>query len=237
MRRAGHAAILRLVTGTEAAELATAAATRGPGTAMTPSASARTARTGRGYVLLGGLVLGAAALVAVHLALLDTYWDYSEGVYALSAHMMLHGIALYSGIVGAQPPGVFLTGVVLLAIHDGLEWLRFGVACLQLGAGLIAAQIVLRITGNRLASILTPAAMLLTPWAVHEHGALTPELAALPVLMGAALLSTEERYAPLAGLLCGLLPIFKLPFARSLSSSVRRFAFEISERRWPLLAC
>ncbi len=168
---------------------------------------------GRGYVLLGGLVLGAAVLVAVHLALRDTYWDYSEGVYALSAHMMLHGSALYSSIVGAQPPGVFVTGVLLLAIHNSLEWLRFGVACLQLGAGLIAAQMVLRISGNRLASILTPAAMLLTPWAVHEHGTLTPELAVLPVLMGAALLSTEQRYAPLAGVLCGLLPMFKLPFA------------------------
>jgi hypothetical protein len=164
-------------------------------------------------VLLPALALGAAALLAVHLLLQGTYWNYSEGVYALSAHLILHGGDLYGGIVGAQPPGVFLAGVGLLALHDGLEWLRFGVACLQLAAGLIAAQIVFRVTGSRLASALTPAAILLTPWAVHEHGALTPELVALPVLLGAALASTEERHAPLAGALCGLLPLIKFPFA------------------------
>ncbi len=163
-------------------------------------------------VLLSGLGLGAVALVAVHVLLYNTYWDYSEGVYALSAHLMLHGDGLYTSIVGAQPPGVFLVGVVLLAVHDTLEWLRFGVACLQLVAGLIAGQIVLRITANRLASVLTTAGTLLTPWAVHEHGALTPELVALPLLMGAALLSADERHARVTGVLCGLLPMIKVPF-------------------------
>jgi hypothetical protein len=100
---------------------------------------------------------------------------------------MLHGSALYSSFAGAQPPGVFLGGVALLAVHDGLEWLRFAVACFQLGAGVIAGAIVLRVTGSLVGALLTPALVLLTPWAVHEHGALTPELVALPVLLGAAL--------------------------------------------------
>jgi hypothetical protein len=165
----------------------------------------------RGRVLIAAVAGGFAALVAVHLLLLHTYWDYSEGVYALSARMILHGSDLYGQMVGAQPPGVFVTGVVLLAIHDSLEWLRFAVAVLQLGAGLIAAQIVLRVTGNRLAAILTPAAMLLTPWAVHEHGALTPELVALPVMLGATLLSVDRRRAAPAGVLCGVLVLIKLP--------------------------
>lgn len=181
-------------------------------------------------VLFSGLALGAAALVAVQLLLYDTYWNYSEGVYALSAHLLLHGGDLYNGFVGAQPPGVFLTGAGLLAIHDGLEWLRIGVGLLQLAAGVIAGTIVFRVSGNRLAAVLTPAAILLTPWAVHEHGALTPELVALPVLLGAALVSTEERHAPLAGVLCGLLPLIKLPFALpavvlvALSADMRRTA-------------
>lgn len=163
-------------------------------------------------MLLGGLVLGTLTLVVVHLLLHNTYWNYSEGVYALTAHLMLHGGDLYGRIVGAQPPGMFLAGVALLAIHDSLEWLRLGVACLQLGAGLIAGQIVLRITGSRLGGVLTPAAILLTPWAVHEHGALTPELVALPVMLGAALLSADDRRAVTAGLLCGVLPLIKVPF-------------------------
>ncbi len=168
---------------------------------------------GRALVMATGATLGLAVLVVVHIALHDTYWDYSEGVYALSAHLMLHGASLYGSFAGAQPPGVFLVGAGLLAIHDSLEWLRFAVACLQLGAGLMAAVIVLRITGSRAAAALTPALVLLTPWAVHEHGALTPELVALPVLLGAALASVEERRAVLTGVLCGILPLIKLPFA------------------------
>jgi hypothetical protein len=184
---------------------------------------------------LPGLLVGAVALLGVHLALRDTYWDYSEGVYAYSAHLMLHGRSLYTSLVGAQPPGVFLAGAALLAVHESLEWLRFGVALLQLGAGLIAGRIVLRITGDRLAAMLTPALFLLTPWAVHEHGALTPELVALPVLMGAALLCVERRGALAAGILCGLLPLVKVPFAIpaialvALSADVRRTA------RWAIV--
>jgi hypothetical protein len=183
-----------------------------------------------GRVLIAGLAGGVAALVAIHLLLFNTYWNYSEGVYALTAHLMLHGGDLYARIVGAQPPGVFLVGVVLLAIHNSLEWLRFAVGCLQLGAGLIAAQIVYRVTGSAVASVLTPAAMLLTPWAVHEHGALTPEIVVLPVMLGAALLSADRRYAALTGVLCGVLPLVKFPFAIpavvlvALSADVRRTA-------------
>jgi hypothetical protein len=176
---------------------------------IAPGEHARVTRAGA--PLLAGLVAGAATLVALHLLLLHTYWDYSEGVYALSSHLMLHGSALYSGMAGAQPPGVFVAGVALLALHDSVEWLRFAVACLQLVAGLSAAAIVLRVTGNRLATALTPAAMLLTPWAVHEHGALTPELVALPLMIGGAL-AAGDGPPPVAGVLCGLLPVVKYPF-------------------------
>lgn len=179
-----------------------------PGTARVRFPAVRTS-----FWPIGALVCGAAAMLAVHFLLLHTYWDYSEGVYALTAHEMLHGGDLYGQIVGAQPPGVFLTGVVLLAIHSSVEWLRFGVGCLQLGAGLIAGRIVYRLTASRPAAVLTPAAVLLTPWAVHEHGALTPELVALPVMMGAALLSADRERGLWAGLLCGLLVLIKLPLA------------------------
>jgi hypothetical protein len=184
----------------------------------------------RRELAIGSVLLGLAALIAVHLLLLHTYWDYSEGVYALTAHMMLHGGDLYGQIVGAQPPGVFLAGAGLLAIHNSVEWLRFGVGCLQLGAGLIAARIVYRVTGSNIATALTPAAMLLTPWAVHEHGALEPELVALPVMLGAALTSVDRRRGALTGVLCGLLPLIKVPLVIpavvmvAMSADVRRSA-------------
>jgi hypothetical protein len=178
----------------------------------------------------GGLLLGVGALLGVHFLLRNTYWDYSEGVYALTSHLMLHGGDLYGHIVGAQPPGVFVVGTLLLAIHDSLEWLRLAVGALQLLAGLLAAEIVWRLSGNRLAALLTPAAVLLTPWAVHEHGALTPELVALPVLLGAVLASVDARRAPLLGVLCGIAPLIKVPLLLpaivllALSASPRRAA-------------
>jgi hypothetical protein len=186
-----------------------------------------------GLVAIAAPVLGAAALLAVHFGLLHTYWEYSEGVYALTAHEILHGGDLYGHIVGAQPPGVFVAGVALLAIHDGLEWLRLGVACLQLGAGLIAARIVYRVSASAIAAALVPAAMLLTPWAVREHGALTPELVALPVMLGAALLSVDERRARWAGALCGLLVLIKFPLALP---AVVVVAFAADRRRAALVA-
>ena len=161
--------------------------------------------------MIAAVLLGTGALVAVHLLLRGTYWDYSEGVYALTAHLILHGGDLYGRIVGAQPPAVFLVGAGLLAIHSSVEWLRFGVGCLQLAAGLITARIVYRLSENRMATVLTPAAVLLTPWAVHEHGALIPEVVSLPVMLGAALLSVDRRRAVAAGVLCGLLALIKVP--------------------------
>ncbi|HWH11895.1 MAG TPA: hypothetical protein VG165_12260 [Solirubrobacteraceae bacterium] len=162
-------------------------------------------------VVLGGALLGLIALVALHFVERGSYWDYSEGVYALTAQLWLHGADLYGHVVAAQPPGVFVAGAGLLAVHDSLEWLRLGVGALQLGAGLIAASVVWRVTESRLATLLAPAAILLTPWAVHEHGALLPEVVALPFLIGGLRMSVEPRWALGLGLACGVLPLIKVP--------------------------
>ncbi len=166
----------------------------------------------RGPALAGG-TLGLVTLLAVHLAERGSYWDYSEGVYALTSQLWLRGADLYGHVVAAQPPGVFVVGAGLLAIHDSLDWLRLGVGALQLGSGLIAASIVWRVTGRRFVTVLTPAAMLLTPWALHEHGALLPELVALPLLLAGLRWSVEPRRALALGVVCGLLPLVKIPLA------------------------
>jgi hypothetical protein len=162
-------------------------------------------------VALAGGVLGLVALVAIHLVERGSYWDYSEGVYALTSQLWLRGADLYGYVVAAQPPGVFVLGAGLLAVHDSLEWLRFGVGAWQLGGGLIAASVVWRITESRVAAALAPAAILLTPWAIHENGALLPELVALPLLLGGLRLSVEPRRAVALGVVCGLLPLIKIP--------------------------
>lgn len=168
---------------------------------------------GAATCLGAGAALGVVALVVVHVVLRDTFWNSEEGVYALTARLLVAGHPLYRDTVAAQPPLTYLVGAGLLAIHDSLEWLRLAVACLQLAAGVLAGQVVWRITRSLPAATITPAVMLLAPWAVHEHGSLTPELVTLPFLMGALLAAHDRRTITLAGVLCGLLPLIKLPDA------------------------
>lgn len=167
--------------------------------------------SGGAAAMLAGAVLGVIVLTAVHLAQHDTLWNSEEGIYALTSRLLLHGHELYRQTVAAQPPGTYLVGALLLAIHDSLGWLRAGVALLQLAAGLLAGGIVWRLTGSRLATALTPAFLLLCPWDVHEHGTLTPEVVALALLLGAVLSSLAGRAGSRTGILCGLLAVVKVP--------------------------
>lgn len=161
-------------------------------------------------------VSGAAvvALVALLHAWKDLdYSNYSEGVYALTSRLLLGGNDLYGEVVVAQPPVMFLVGGVLLAIEDSITWLRLGMAAVQaLTAGLVGLA-VWRLTRNVLAAALAAPLAMVTPWAVSEHGLLTPELVAAPMLVGGALLAATPRRAPAAAVLLSLAVFTKLPFA------------------------
>lgn len=150
--------------------------------------------------------------MVVHVVLRDTLWNTEEGIYALTARLLLQGHPLYRDVAAAQPPPVYLVGAAILWLHDSLEWLRFAVALLQLAAGVIAAGLVWRITRSAFAALLTAPAILLAPWAVQEHGMLTPELVSLPVLLGAVTLCRDRRAAPATGVCCALLPLIKVPY-------------------------
>jgi hypothetical protein len=130
--------------------------------------------------LAAGTLAGALVLVALHFWRGIEYWNYSEGVYALTSRLFLDGRDLYGQMVVAQPPWQFLFGAGALAIDDSLSFLRLAVGIAQLGAGVLAGVAVLRLTENPLAAFVAPALTLLTPWALREHGALTPELLAPP---------------------------------------------------------
>lgn len=170
--------------------------------------------------LLGGLAGGALALLLLGLWQGDDYWDYSEGTYLLSAHLWNHGSELYRQMVGAQPPGVFLAGAGILRIHDSLGWMRLVLGLGQLGTGLLAARATWRLSRSQAATALAPALVLLTPWAVHEHAALTPELLAGPLLLGGALLAARPRTAAAGGALAALAVGLKFPYALPLAGIV-----------------
>jgi hypothetical protein len=141
-------------------------------------------------------------------------------VYALTSRLWLDGGDLYGHIVVAQPPWQFFYGAGALAIHDSMTWLRLAVGLAQLGAGVLAAIAVRRLTDNPFAIAAAPALMLLTPWAVREHGALTPELLAPPVLLGAALLASRPKTALAAGALASVAVFLKWPYALPVAALV-----------------
>jgi hypothetical protein len=162
--------------------------------------------------LLAAAALGVLALVGLHLARGLAYWNYSEGVYALTARLLREGHDVYGDVVAAQPPWPFVAGAAALALGDSIAFLRSAVGAAQLCTGILTAAAVWRLTANRAATIAAPALALSTPWAVHEHGALTPETLAPPLLLGAALASTRRRWVALGGVLAAVTPFIKLPF-------------------------
>ena len=174
----------------------------------------------RRNALAAGTLLGALVLVALHAWRGIEYWNYSEGVYAYTSRLFLDGGDLYGHIVVAQPPWQFFFGAGALAIDDSLTFLRLAVGIAQLGAGVLAGIAVWRLTENPIATALAPALSLLMPWTLREHGALTPELLAPVVLLGAALLAASPRTAMAAGALAGVAPFIKWPYALPLIAIV-----------------
>jgi hypothetical protein len=183
-----------------------------------------------------GVLAGVVVVVVVHSARDGDYWNYSEGVYALTARQLLNGDALYRDVVGAQPPWQFIIGAAILGVHDSLGFLRAMLGIAQLATGVLSAIAVWRLTTSRAATALAPALTLLTPWAVHEHGTLTPELVVTPMLMAAALLTTRpDRVA--AGVVIGALaPFVKWQYVIAL---VPLIVFSVEPRtalRWAVAA-
>jgi hypothetical protein len=163
--------------------------------------------------LLAAFALAAGVAVGLHLLRGNAYWDYSEGVYLYTSRLLLHGHDLYGEVVAAQPPPLFLVGAGLLAIHDSLGWARAAIGAVEVGTALLAAAVVWRIVGNRAAAIGAAPLTLLTPWAVHEHGSLIPEMIAAPLLLGGVLLARDRDRAPWLGLCAALLATMKLSYA------------------------
>ena len=167
--------------------------------------------------LAAGALLALLALVVefVLLALWqrNSYWDFSDGVYAQTARELLHGAGLYSGVAGAQPPPVYLVGAGLLAIHDGLSSLRAGMALAELASAVLVALAVVRLSGRRGLAIAAGLASPLLPIELHEHAQLLPETIAAPLLMLGALLVARPARAAWGGVVVALAAACKLAFA------------------------
>ncbi len=167
------------------------------------------ARAG-GPLLLVWLALSVLVLVALALWQGQSYWEYSDGVYALSARYVLDGQALYGDFAAAQPPPLYYAGAAVLAIDDSAGAIRAAMAACKLVVSLLVLIAVWRLTGRRDAALVAALASLVTPWALREHGQFVPETLAAPLVMGAALAASRRTTAVVAGALGALAAAFKL---------------------------
>jgi hypothetical protein len=159
-------------------------------------------------------LVAVAVLEAVLIALWQRngYWEVSDGVYAASARAWLHGFVPYRDVAAAQPPPVYLTGLGLLALHDGLASLRAGLAALNLITALLCGLCVWRLTARRDAAAVTVLAMPLLVISLHEHAQLVPETLAAPLLMAGALLCSRRPRAGAGGGVLALAAFCKFAF-------------------------
>ncbi len=163
-----------------------------------------------GPLLLAWLVLSVLVLVALALWQGQSYWEYSDGVYSLSARYVLDGQSLYSDFAAAQPPPLYLAGAALLAVDDSAGAIRVAMAGCKLVVSLLVLIAVWRLTGRRDAALLAALAALVTPWALREHAQFVPETLAAPLVMGAALVAGRRATTLLAGALGALAAALKL---------------------------
>ena len=173
--------------------------------------------------LLGGIALLAALRVWPG----DAYWSYSDGVYALTARLVLHGHDLYrEGVAAAQPPPVFLRRRLVLAMRDSLDALRIGLSAADLATGALVLAATWRLTRRRAPAVAAGLLALVTPLALHDHALLTPETLAAPLVMAAALLGARPgRVAAVGGALGALAAACKLAYvlpAIGIAVAVRR---------------
>lgn len=163
-----------------------------------------------GPLLLVWLVLSALVLVALALWQGQGYWEYSDGVYSLSARYVLDGQSLYGDFAAAQPPPLYYAGAAVLAIDDSPSAIRAAMAACKLVVSVLVLIAVWRLTGRRDAALLAALASLVTPWAVREHAQFMPETLAAPLVMGAALAASRRTTTLVAGVLGALAAAFKL---------------------------
>jgi hypothetical protein len=167
----------------------------------------------QGPPLLAWACGAIALLVALALWQGHGFFDYSDGVYSLSAREVLEGHRLYRDFAGAQPPTLYYLGAGALAVHDTPGAVRIAMAACEAALSLLVLIAVWRLTAHRWAALAGGLLALLTPWALAKHAQLLPETVGAPVVLGAALLASRERGAVAAGLLTALAASLKLPLA------------------------
>jgi len=192
---------------------------------------------------------GAPILLVALALLLAAYWllvirtgshaylDYVDGYYLYVAHRMAQGAALYSGVMGVQPPGIYVVGAALFRLHDQLAIIRVYSGVLHCVTILMVAATAFRASGRRGPGLLAAALYTFAPYGLIWSRTFDPNplvtflsLCSLFALLGDSRRSTFA--AGVLGALALLTKVWYLPVAvATLIWLVRR-----RERLAPFLA-
>ncbi len=159
--------------------------------------------------VLGSLVIGAGWWLAHHIGRPD--WSADEGMHLMWAQMTRAGYPLYSVTWADQPPGLVVSLSLMLATFGPSLAVARAVPIAYALLGLIGvAWTVRELDGGRLASLVAPAILLLTPdffWLSRVIVADMPAMALATLALAASLhyLRTgRRRWLVVAGLCFGL---------------------------------
>ena len=169
-------------------------------------------RLGRPYLILALVLLAVVELVLLAAWQRNGYWEFSDGVYAVSAREFLHGLVPYRDFAAAQPPPVYLVGALSLAVYDGAASLHVGLALFDLATAVLVGVCVWRLDGRFLLAVAAGAISPLLPISLHEHAQLVPETLAAPLLLAGALWSARPGRSMAAGIVLALAVWCKLAF-------------------------
>ncbi len=183
-------------------------------------------------VVIAVSVLALAELVLLTLWQSHGYWDFSQGVYAMSAREWLHGLVPYRQVALAQPPPVVLAGAALLGISDTLTALQVGLGLLDAVTAVLVAVCVWRLCERTWPALVAGALAPLLPISLAAHAQLLPETLAAPLILGGALLCARDRTVVIGALLLAIASWCKLAFL------VPAAAIALcAPRRWLCLTC
>ncbi len=156
---------------------------------------------------------GLLPATAVLLALCAAYWpaamrpsshaylDYVDGYYLYVSQRMAQGAVLYSGVMGVQPPGIYVVGAALFRLYDHLAAARVYSGLLHCATIILMAAVSYRLSGRRAEALLAAAIFTVAPYGLLWSRLFDPNPLVTFLSLSSlwALLGDRTRWAAAAG--------------------------------------
>ncbi|MGH2345520.1 MAG: ArnT family glycosyltransferase [Chloroflexota bacterium] len=158
------------------------------------------------------LVLCVAYWLAAIRPSSHAYLDYVDGYYLYVSRRMAQGAVLYSGVMGVQPPGIYVVGAALFRLYDHLATARVYSGLLHCATILLVAAVSYRLTRRRAEALVAAAIYTAAPYGLLWSRLFDPNplVTFLSLCSLWALLGDRTRWAGAAGILAALALLTKV---------------------------